>query len=40
MKKAGAKYYVCTICGMTVTKIDFEKCPACFSPKEKYVAIA
>lgn len=39
MKQVGKKYYVCTICGMTVTKIDFEKCPACFNPKEKYVAV-
>ncbi len=37
--QAGVKYYVCTICGFTVTKIDFEKCPVCFNPKEKYVAI-
>ena len=40
MKTAGVKYYVCTVCGMTVTKIDFEKCPACFNPKEKYVAVS
>ncbi|HWR14458.1 MAG TPA: rubrerythrin family protein [Terriglobales bacterium] len=40
MKTAGVKYYVCTICGYTTTKIDFEKCPACFNPKEKYVPVA
>lgn len=33
-------YYVCTVCGYTTTKVDFEKCPACFSPKEKYIAVA
>ncbi|MFA6242000.1 MAG: ferritin family protein [Candidatus Hydrogenedentales bacterium] len=31
--------YVCTICGYTTTKLDFAKCPACFSPKEKYVNV-
>ena len=40
MKTAGVKYYVCTICGYTTAKIDFEKCPACFNPKEKYVAVS
>lgn len=40
MKTAGVKYYVCTVCGFTTTKIDFEKCPACFNPKEKYVAVS
>ncbi len=33
-------YYVCTVCGYTTTKLDFEKCPACFSPKEKYVPVS
>jgi rubrerythrin len=40
MKTSGVKYYVCTICGYTTAKIDFEKCPACFNPKEKYVAVS
>lgn len=40
MKTAGVKYYVCTICGYTTAKIDFEKCPSCFNPKEKYVAVS
>jgi rubrerythrin len=39
-KAAGVKYYVCTICGYTTTKIDFEKCPSCFNPKDKYVAVS
>ena len=30
------KYYVCTVCGYTTTKVDFSKCPSCFNPKEKY----
>lgn len=40
MKMAGVKYYVCTICGYTTAKIDFEKCPSCFNPKDKYVAVS
>ena len=40
MKAGNVKYYVCTVCGYTVKKIDFEKCPACFNPKEKYVAVS
>ncbi len=40
MKNAGVKYYVCTICGFTTSKVDFEKCPSCFNPKEKYVPVA
>ena len=37
---APVTYYVCTVCGYTTTKLDFTKCPACFSPKEKYVKVA
>lgn len=33
-------YFVCGTCGFTVTKIDFSKCPSCFSPKEKYETVA
>lgn len=40
MKGKEVKYYVCTVCGYTTTKIDFEKCPSCFNPKEKYVAVS
>ncbi len=40
MKGKGETYYVCTICGYTTKKIDFEKCPSCFNPKEKYVAVS
>jgi len=32
-------YWVCTICGYTVPKIDFDKCPSCFNPKDKYVEV-
>ena len=37
--KAGT-YYVCTVCGFTTTQLDFTKCPACSSPKEKYVTVS
>lgn len=37
---ASTSYYVCTVCGMTTTNLDFVKCVSCFSPKEKYVAVS
>jgi rubrerythrin len=37
---ASVTYYVCVVCGYTTTTLDFTKCPACFSPKEKYVRVA
>lgn len=40
MKVKNVTYYVCTVCGYTTTKLDFNKCPSCFSPKEKYVAVS
>ena len=30
------EFFVCTVCGYTTTKLDFEKCPSCLSPKEKF----
>ncbi len=32
-------FYVCTVCGYTTAKLDFEKCPACFNPKDRYVKV-
>ncbi len=37
---AAEPLYVCTICGYTTTKLDIEKCPACFNPKDKYVKVS
>jgi rubrerythrin len=37
MRVKGVTYYVCTVCGYTTTKLDSNKCPSCFSPKDKYV---
>jgi rubrerythrin len=40
MKTKGIVFYVCTVCGYTTKKMDFEKCPSCFNPKDKYVPVA
>lgn len=38
--KGDAKtFYVCTICGYTSTNVPSEKCPSCFSPKEKFITV-
>lgn len=39
-KSAARKLYVCTVCGMTTTNLDFAKCRSCFQPKEKYVVVS
>ena len=37
LKGSKAKdYYVCTVCGYTTAKMDFSKCPSCFTHKDKY----
>jgi rubrerythrin len=36
----GVTYYVCSVCGKTVAKVDFAKCPVCFSPKDKYATVS
>ncbi len=40
MKGGGQEYYVCTVCGYTTVKMDFSKCPSCFSPKHKYEKVS
>jgi rubrerythrin len=37
--KTKTAYYVCTICGYTVEKLTFEKCPVCSHPNERYERI-
>lgn len=37
---SGKTYFVCSVCGYTTEKIDFAKCPSCFTPKEKYEKVA
>jgi rubrerythrin len=42
-KSKGTKaknFYICGVCGYTVEKVDFAKCPSCFSPKEKYETVS
>jgi len=33
-------YYVCSVCGYTVTDLNFEKCPNCLKPKERYKLVS
>jgi rubrerythrin len=39
-KSAAKKLYVCTVCGLTTTNLDFAKCRSCFQPKDKYVEVS
>jgi rubrerythrin len=36
----GKDYFVCQICGNTVAVVDFQKCPSCRQPKDKYVKVS
>ena len=40
LKGVEETYYVCTVCGYTTTKVDFQRCPGCLTPKENYVAVS
>jgi rubrerythrin len=33
------RFHVCPTCGKTVEKLEFVKCPNCFSPARKFVAV-
>jgi rubrerythrin len=37
--KVATKYYVCAVCGYTVDKLTFERCPVCNAPEERFEAI-
>ncbi len=37
--KAGKTFYVCPVCGKTVTAVGFDKCPVCFTEKAKFKAV-
>ena len=37
---AARTYYVCSVCGFTVTDLNFERCPNCLKPKDQYQAIS
>lgn len=34
--KTRATYFVCAVCGHTCEKADFDRCPVCMHPKEKF----
>jgi len=38
-EKKERNFLVCVICGNTVTALNFDECPICFNPLEKYIAI-
>lgn len=41
LKGSGPRmYYVCSICGYTVTELNFQKCPNCLKPKDRYKAVS
>ena len=40
LKGAQETYYVCSVCGNTVPKVNFEKCPVCANPKDKFIAVS
>lgn len=37
--KAAKSFWVCTVCGCTLSKITMEKCPSCFNPKDRFVEV-
>jgi rubrerythrin len=39
-RPAAATYFVCPICGKTVTAVDFAKCPNCFTSAKRFVAVS
>ena len=41
LKGSKAKdYFVCMVCGYTTSKVDFAKCPSCFTHKDKYEKVS
>jgi rubrerythrin len=41
LKGSKAKdYFVCTVCGYTTSKLDFSKCPSCFTHKDRYEKVS
>lgn len=33
-------YYVCSVCGFTTADLNFERCPNCLKPKDRYSAVS
>jgi rubrerythrin len=41
LKGSGPRtYYVCSVCGYTITDLNFEKCLNCFKPKDRYKSVS
>jgi rubrerythrin len=38
--KASRVFYVCPVCGFTTPKPDFERCPTCATPKERFEQVS
>jgi rubrerythrin len=34
--KVAAPFYVCPVCGHTVTAVEFSRCPTCYTPGERF----
>jgi rubrerythrin len=39
-KKDKKVFFVCPECGYMVDKITFDRCPVCFTPKEKFIKVS
>lgn len=39
LNSGNAEYYVCSVCGFPVRKINFGFCPICMNPKDVYIKI-
>jgi rubrerythrin len=40
MGTSQATYYVCPVCGYTVSEAKFSKCPSCFTPRDAFEKVA
>jgi rubrerythrin len=38
--KSSRVFYVCPVCGFTTPKPDFERCPTCTTPKERFEQVS
>ncbi len=38
--KTARDFYVCAVCGLTTTNLNFEKCASCFNSKDRYVKVS
>jgi len=38
-EKKDRTFHVCVVCGNLVTELNFDECPICFNPLDKYVQV-